>query len=118
MNSPLKAKMIIPKNGHALWTKLMQNGSAAQKGISEGDFIAASFAQFSDGTYVFGGIAQGPENEYNYPAFMVFKADGNQVAGWPIDPSDWEDFSVKSISYCIDPDCDQDQYQLEIVEAD
>ena len=118
MSSPLKATMTIPKNGKKIWTDLMQNGSTPKKGIAEGDYIAASFAKFSDGTYVFGGVAQGPANEYNYPAFMVFTADGNQVSGWPIDPSDWEDFYVNGISYCIDPDCDDDQYLLEIVEAE
>ncbi|MEP2935313.1 MAG: hypothetical protein ABJM06_06320 [Gilvibacter sp.] len=112
---PLKATMTIPKDGKNKWTKLMQDGSATKEGISEGDFIVASYARFGDGTFVFGGIAQGPENEYNYPAFMVFNENYEQIGGWPIDPSDWEDFQVSSISFSIDPDKD-DQYELEIVE--
>lgn len=112
---PLKATMTIPKDGKNQWTKLMQEGSTLEQGIDQGDFIAASFARFGDGTFVFGGIAQGPEKEYNYPSFMVFDASFNQIAGWPIDPSDWEDFQVSAISFSIDPNID-DQYELEIVE--
>ncbi len=112
---PLKATMVIPKDGKNIWTKLMQDGSAPQQGIGEGEFICASYAKFGDGTFVFGGVAQGPANQYNYPSFMVFDANYNQISGWPIDPSDWEGFSVSSIGFSIDPNID-DQYELDIVE--
>lgn len=112
---PLTATMTIPKDGKNIWTNLMQNGSKLVQGISEGEFITSSIARFGDGTFVVGGIAQGPENEYNYPIFMVFDANYNRVGGWPIDSSDWEDFQVSSISYSIDDNI-EDQYLLEIHE--
>lgn len=117
MATNLKATMTIPKNGHKIWTDMMQNPSNFKipRGVTEGSFMAASYAKFSDGVTVFGGIAVGTV-DYNYPMFNVFDKDDNRIGNWPIDPSDWEDFSVTSIEFAIN-DAEDPIYTLEIVEA-
>ena len=47
---------------------------------------------------------------------MVFDKDYKQIGGWPIDPSDWEDFQVSSIQFAVDPNDDNGNYLLETVE--
>ena len=121
MSEPkFKATMTIPKDGQKSWTDIMQNPPAKlPQGVTEGQYIVASSATFSDGVFVFGGVAVGPKDQdFNYPLFMVFDKDYNQIGGWPIDPSDWEDFYVSSIQFNVDPDSDSDgDYLLEIKEA-
>lgn len=113
-----KATMTIPKNGHEKWTDIMQNPPTLPQGVTEGQYIVASYARFDDGVSVFGGVAVGPKDQgFNYPLFMVFDKDNNQIGGWPIDASDWEDFSVTQIQFAIDPDDDDGNYLLDIVEA-
>ncbi|WP_298516819.1 hypothetical protein [uncultured Kordia sp.] len=117
MATTLEATMTIPKNGKNIWTDMMQNPSKYKipQGITEGNFLAASYAQFSDGVFVFGGVAVGTK-DFNYPLFMVFDKDYNQIGGWPIDPSDWEDFQVNSIEFAVN-DAEDPMYTLNIVEA-
>lgn len=110
--------MTIPKNGQKLWTDMMQNPPVPPQGVTEGQYLAASYAVFSDGTTVFGGVAVGPKDQdFNYALFMVFDKDQNQVGGWPIDTSDWEDFYVSSIEFSTDPNSDDPQYLLQITES-
>ena len=103
----LKATMMIPKDGKNKWTNLMQNAtSKIPEGVNEGEYLTASSASFSDGILVLGGIAMGPQGDdgYNYPVFYLFDKDFNRIGGWPIDPSDWEDFQVKSIEFNLNDD--------------
>ena len=114
-----KATMLIPKNGKNLWTDIMQNAPQLPEGVTEGQYIAASYARFADGTFVFGGVAAGPKSQdYNYALFMVFDKNCNQIGGWPIDTSDWEDFHVNAIQFAIDPDDDDGNYLLLVEEAE
>ena len=107
--------MTLPKNGKNLWTDIMQNPPKLPQGVTEDQFIVASYAQFSDGVFVLGGVAVGPTGQdFNYPLFMVFDANHAQVGGWPIDTSDWEDFKVSSIEFSINSD--DANYTLNIVE--
>jgi len=116
--SQFTATMTIPKDGKNVWTDIMQNPSTLPEGVTENQYIAASYAKFSNGVSVFGGVAAGPiDSGYNYALFMVFDTNMNQIGGWPIDTSDWEDFHINSISFCIDPNCDEEDYELSIVEA-
>lgn len=117
MATELKATMTIPKNGKNIWTDMMQNPSKFKipEGVSEGSFLAASYAKFSDGVSVFGGVAVGTA-DYNYPMFNVFDKDDNRIGGWPIDPSDWEDFQVNSVEFTLNDEEDP-TYILNIVEA-
>lgn len=119
MNEPqFKASMTIPKDGKNLWTVIMQNPPELPEGVTEGQYIVASYAKFSNGITVFGGVAVGPKNQgYNYPLFMVFDNNMHQIGGWPIDTSDWEDFQVSSIQFAVDPNDDNGNYLLEIIEA-
>ena len=114
-----KATMTIPKNGKKLWTDIMQNPPKTYpEDITEDNYIVASCAKFPDGVTVFGGVAVGAKGQgFNYPLFMVFDKHMTQVGGWPIDPSDWEDFNVSSIQFGIDPDDEDGNYLLEIIEA-
>ncbi len=117
MATTLKATMTIPKNGKKIWTEMMQDPSKFKipQGVNEGQFMAASYAKFSDGVSVFGGIAVGTA-DYNYPMFNVFDKEYNQIGGWPIDPSDWEDFDISSVEFVLN-DAEDPTYILEIVEA-
>lgn len=117
MATKLTATMTIPKNGKKIWTEMMQDPSKFKipEGVTEGGFMAASYAKFSDGVSVFGGIAVGTV-DYNYPMFNVFDKDDNRIGGWPIDPSDWEDFYVNSVEFALN-DAEDPMYILDIVEA-
>lgn len=118
-NSQLTATMTIPKDGKNKWTQLMQNAtSKIPEGVNEGEYLTASSAQFTDGILVFGGIAMGPQGEdgYNYPMFFVFDKEYNRIGGWPIDPSDWEDFQVNHIEFNLN-DNESLTYILNIEEA-
>lgn len=117
MATKLTATMTIPKNGKKIWTEMMQDPSKFKisEGVSEGGFMAASYAKFSDDVSVFGGIAVGTV-DYNYPMFNVFDKDDNRIGGWPIDPSDWEDFYVNSVEFVLN-DAEDPTYILDIVEA-
>ncbi|MFK8103765.1 MAG: hypothetical protein AB8G15_14620 [Saprospiraceae bacterium] len=119
MSAPkFNATMMIPKDGHQKWTDIMQNPPKnLPQGVTEGQYIVASYAQFSDGVSVFGGVAVGPaDQDFNYALFMVFDADNNQVGGWPIDTSDWEGFSAQSIQFGIEPDDEDGNYLLQVTE--
>lgn len=118
MSEPeFKATMMIPKNGKNLWTDIMQNPPAPPQGVTEGMYFCASYAKFSDGISVFGGVAVGPvSQDFNYALFMVFDRDFNQIGGWPIDTSDWEDFQVSSIQFGIGPHDEDGNYLLTIKE--
>lgn len=110
--------MTIPVNGKNLWTDIMQNPPQLPEGITEDQYIVASCAKFSDGVTVFGGVAVGPKDQdFNYPLFMVFDKNMHQIGGWPIDPSDWEDFHVNEIQFAVDPNDEDGNYLLEVVEA-
>ena len=117
MATTLKATMTIPKNGHEIWTNMMQNPSGFKipDGVTEGEFMAASYAKFSDGVSVFGGIAVGTI-DFNYPLFNVCDKDDNRIGGWPIDPSVWEDFQATSVEFILN-DVEDPRYIMEIVEA-
>ncbi len=114
-DSELQATMTIPQNGKKLWTDIMQNPTPLPQGITKDQYIAASYAKFSDGIFVFGGVAAGTK-DYNYPLFMVFDQNYNQIGGWPIDTGDWEDFYVNSIEFQIEDE--GDVYTLNIVEEE
>lgn len=120
MSAPqFKATMTIPKNGMALWNDILQNPTGKlPQGITEDNYIVASYAKFSDGVTVFGGIAVGaPSQGYNYALFMVFDQNMQQVGGWPIDTSDWDSWSARSIQFAVDPNDDEGNYELDIREA-
>ncbi len=118
-NAQKTATMMIPPNGRDLWTDIMQNPPKLPEGVTEGQFIAASYTIFEDGVSVMGGVAVGPASQgFNYALFMVFDSNYNQIGGWPIDTSDWEDFQVRSIEFSIDPNEDEPSYVLDVVEAD
>nr|WP_321233594.1 hypothetical protein [uncultured Psychroserpens sp.] len=120
MSTPqFKATMTIPKDGKNLWTNIMQSPPKLPLGVTEDQYIVASYAKFSDGVTVFGGVAVGPKDQdFNYPLFMVFDKNMSQIGEWPIDASDWEDFHINSIQFAIDPNDDDGNYELEIVEAE
>ena len=49
-------------------------------------------------------------------AFEAFDKDDNRIGGWPIDPSDWEDFHVNSVEFALN-DNEDPMYILNIVDA-
>lgn len=118
MSTPkFTATMTIPKNGRRDWTNIMQNPPALPEGVTENQYIVAAHAEFSDGIKVFGGVAVGPKDQdFNYALFMVFDQNDAQIGGWPIDTSDWEDFSVTSIQFAVDPNDEDGNYLLNVVE--
>ena len=116
--SQLKAIMTIPKDGRNVWTNLMQNAtSKIPEGVNEGEYLSASSATFSDGIQVIGGVAMGPQGEdgYNYLLFFLFDKNFMRIGGWPIDPSDWEDFQFTSLEFNLNDD-ESLTYILEIKE--
>ncbi|WP_204346200.1 hypothetical protein [Psychroserpens algicola] len=120
MSAPkFKATMTIPKNGMEEWNDIMQNPpKTLPQGINEDNYIVASCAKFSDGVTVFGGVAVGAKSQdFNYPLFMVFDKNMHQVGGWPIDTSDWDSWSARSIQFAVDPNDEDGNYLLDIVEA-
>jgi hypothetical protein len=62
-NPKFKATMTIPKNVMELWNNILQTpiGSLPQ-GITEDNYMVTSYAKFSEGVTVFGGIAVGAES--------------------------------------------------------
>lgn len=80
--------------------------------IDKGSPIVASYAEFPDGNYVFGGVLKSGQPEYNSIFMWAFRPNGTQFQEWPLDVSDVEDFEAKSMIFELDG-C---EYELEIKE--
>lgn len=109
-----KAIMYLPPNGKSIYTKFMQGRLNADipKDIDKGSPIVASYAEFPDGNYVFGGVLKSGQTEYNSIFMWAFRPNGTQFPEWPLDVSDVEDFEAKSMIFELDG-C---EYELEIKE--
>ncbi|CAB9517200.1 expressed unknown protein [Seminavis robusta] len=107
---PLQATLWIPFNGAKVWTDFMQGRRDVPDDFNVGSPIVMSSTTFSDGVQVMAGVYKSEEPKvYNIVFFWVFAEDGSQVPGWPIDPSDWEDFDApRSIGFSLE-DSDQDE---------
>lgn len=110
------ATMYIGKNGHKLYTGLMQGESnfAIPKEIENNSPIVASYAYFPDGHFVIGGVLKSSKEDWNSIFMWLFNPEGIQVDGWPIDTSDMEDFGTKQYNFVIGED--ECEYSLLIEE--
>lgn len=112
------ATMTLPKNGKQDWSNIMYGETTVPSDMDAGSPIVMASAIFEDGTSVLGGVLKSNDpTDYNIKFMWVFDKSGNQYPGWPIDTSDDEDFFSSGYYFSL-TDSEEDQYLLNIVEAD
>ena len=114
------AVMTLPKGGMQAWTDIMQGTTPVPDKIFTGSpVVMAISTAYADGTWVAGGVLKSESpGEYNYKVMWAFDKNGNQYPLWPIDVSDNEDFFTSGLYFSLEVDGEEEEYLLNIVEAD
>jgi hypothetical protein len=114
------AVMTLPKGGMQAWTDIMQGTTPVPAKIFTGSpIVMAISTAYADGTRVVGGVLKSESpTEYNSIFMWAFDRNGNQYPFWPIDMSDNEDFFTSALYFSLEVDGEEEEYLLNIVEAD
>jgi hypothetical protein len=114
------AVMTLPKGGKQAWTDIMQGTTPVPNKILTGSPIVMAISTvYGDGTWVVGGVLKSESpTEYNSIFMWAFDRNGNQYPFWPIDMSDNEDFFTTKLYFSLEVDAVENEYVLDIVEAD
>ncbi|QFY42068.1 hypothetical protein F6R98_05020 [Candidatus Methylospira mobilis] len=114
------AVMLLPKGGKQAWTDIMQGSTPVSNKIYTGTpIVMAISTAYADGTRVVGGVLKSENpTECNYKFMWAFDKNGNQCPFWPIDVGDHEDFYTSSLDFSLEVEGVEQEYLLNIVEAD
>jgi len=114
------AVMTLPKGGKQAWTDIMQGNTQVPNKIYTGTpIVMAISTPYADGTWVAGGVLKSERPaESNYKFMWAFDRNGNQYPFWPIDVGDHEDFYTSSLNFSLEVDDVEQEYVLNIVEAE